>query len=114
MRRSRRRDRAARCCDRDRSEGEIAIGDDESGSRTIGFGVRREQSVLGSNENNSKSKSNGEVEGCDSKSKSKGSGLWVRSLWPELGWPEGVLSPSLFFLYLTLNQLSLCFPENGI
>ena len=50
----RRQDRAERCCDRDQRKGEIAIGDDESGSRTIGFGVRRERSVLG-----------GSVLGCD-------------------------------------------------
>ena len=33
------RSQLARCCDRDRCEGEIAIRDDEFGSRTIGFGV---------------------------------------------------------------------------
>ena len=45
-----------RCCDcdRDQREGEIVIRDDESGSRTIGFGVRRERSVLG-----------GSMLGCD-------------------------------------------------
>ena len=43
----RRRDRAARCCDYDQREGEITIGDDESGSRTIGFRVWREWSVFG-------------------------------------------------------------------
>ena len=111
-----------RCCDcdRDRREGEIVIGDDESGLRTIGFGVWRERLVLGCDENDSKSKSNGEVKGYDSKLKSKGSGLWVQSLSgcdlfgrSLAGW-RGVLSPSLFFLYLTLTQLSLYFPENGI
>ena len=107
------RSRSTRCCDRDRCEGEIAIGDDESGSRTIGFGVRRERSVLGCDENHSKSKSNGGVEGCDSKSKSKGFGLWVQSLsgcdlsGRSLAGGRGVLSPFLFFLYLTLTKLSL-------
>ena len=48
------RSRSTRCCDRDQREGEIAIGDDESGSRTIGFGMRREQLILG-----------GSVLGCD-------------------------------------------------
>ena len=82
------------CCDcnRDRHEGEIVIGDDESGLRTIGFGVWRERSVLGCDENDS-----------------KGSGLWVRSLsrcdlsGRSLANRRGVLSPSLFFLYLTLT-----------
>ena len=40
-----------RCCDRDWREGEIAIEDDESGSRTIGFGVRQERLVLGCDKN---------------------------------------------------------------
>ena len=43
-----------RCYDCNRRKGEIAIGDDESGSRTIGFRVRRERSVLG-----------GSMRGCD-------------------------------------------------
>uniref|UniRef100_A0A7N2REG2 KIB1-4 beta-propeller domain-containing protein n=1 Tax=Quercus lobata TaxID=97700 RepID=A0A7N2REG2_QUELO len=46
--------RSARRQDHDRREGEITIGDDESGLRMIGFGVRRERSVLG-----------GSVLGCD-------------------------------------------------
>ena len=55
--------------------------------------------------------SNGEVEGCDLKSNNFA--LWVRSLsgcdlsGRSLAGRRGVLSPSLFFLYLTLTQLSL-------
>ena len=108
-----------RCCDcdRDRREGEITIGDDESG-----FAIRDNKSVLRLRSRSAwrrsrRAKSNGEVEGCDSKSNGEveveqlcalGSiSFWVRSLWPELGRRISVLSPSLFFLYLTLTQLSL-------
>ena len=118
MQRRRRRDRAARCCNHDRREGEIAIGDDESGSRTIGFGVRREQSVLG-----------GSVLGCDDLTDGAigatnelglgfsgfvGVGLfwvfWVLSL-------SLSLSLSLYaraLLPLSLSLSSLCFSENSI
>ena len=104
------------------------------GSRTIGFGVRRSRSGttnLGSQSETTnrccdcdrdrregdvkrrsrRVKSNSEVEGCDLKSNS--SALWVRSLSGcdlssrSLAGRRGVLSPSLFFLYLTLTQLSL-------
>ena len=61
--------------------------------------------------------SNGEVEGCDSKSNGEveveqlcalGSiSFWVRSLWPELGWPEGcALSLSLLPLSHSHSALS--------
>ena len=63
----------------------------------------------------SKAKLNSEVEGCDLKLNGEVERLWalglisfwMRSLWPELRRRIGVLSPSLFFLYLTLTQLSL-------
>ena len=62
--------------------------------------------------------SNSEVEGCDSKSNGEveveqlcalGSiSFWVRSLWPELGWPEGcALSLSLLPLSHSHSALSL-------
>ena len=62
-----------------------------------------------------KATSNGDVERRrrTAKSKSNSSALWVRSLsgcdlsGRSLAGRRGVLSPSLFFLYLTLTQLSL-------
>ena len=64
--------------------------------------------------------SNGEVEGCDSKSNGEveveqlcalGSiSFWVRSLWPELGWPEGcALSLSLSLCCCAFWALSAFF-----
>ena len=85
----------------------IAIGDDESG-----FAI------------GAKAKSKGEVKRRRrmAKSKSNSFALWVRSLFGcdlsgrSLAGRRGVLSPFLFFLYLTLTQLSLslCFPKNCI
>ena len=67
-------------------------------------------------------KSKGAIRSRTMKSKSNSSALWVRSLSRcdlssrSLVGRRGVLSPSLFFLYLTLTQLSLSlyFPENCI
>ena len=106
------------------------------GPRTIGFGVRRSRSGttnLGSRSGTTnrccdcdRDRREGEVERRRLTAKSKGairsrmvksklnsSALWVRSLsrcdlsGRSLAGRRGGLSPSLFFLYLTLTQLSL-------
>ena len=97
-----------RCCncDRDRREGKV-----ERWSRT----ATSNDKVEGWSRT---ATSNGEVEGCDSKSNGEveveqlcalGSiSFWVRSLWPELGWPEGcALSLSLLPLSHSHSALSL-------
>ena len=91
-----------RCCDcdRDRREGEVerrsrrvkSNGDIKRRSRRVRFEVEQ-LCALGS------------------------ISFWVRSLWPELGWPEGcALSLSLLPLSHSHSalSLSLCFPENCI
>ena len=108
----------------------IAIGDDESGS-TIGddesmlrlrLRLRSRSARRQSRTAKSKgkverrrrtAKSKGAIRSRTMKSKSNSSALWVRSLsrcdlsGRSLAGRRGVLSPSLFFLYLTLTQLSL-------
>ena len=103
-----------RCCDCDcnRHEGEIAIGDDESGSRKINFGVRQERSVLGGSVLGCNDLAGGAI-GVTNKlglgfSGFVGVGFWV-------SW-SSVSSLSLSLCAracLPLTQLSLCFPENG-
>ena len=115
-------------------ESGFTIGDDESVLRLRSRSARRRSRMAKSKgeveRRRQTAKSKGEVErrrrtaklkgairSRTMKSKSNSSALWVQSLSRcDLSGRRGVLSPSLFFLYLTLTQLSLSlyFPENCI